>query len=185
MLPQEPGQSANRILVAYATRYGSTQVVAEAIAKTLSETGLRVDVRPAREVAILVGYRIVVLGAPFYLGSWHKDAQQFLIRNRVDLERRPLAIFALGPISGDEEEQRKAGAQLDEELEKYPWLKPLTTVMFGGKYDPTKLSFSHRLLTALPASPLHGLPASDLRDWTAIHEWATEVASALQPVVSR
>jgi menaquinone-dependent protoporphyrinogen oxidase len=56
--------------------------------------------------------------------------------------------------------------------------------MFGGKYDPSKLSFFHRLLTALPASPLHGLPASDLRDWTAIRAWANDLAAKLQPALS-
>jgi menaquinone-dependent protoporphyrinogen oxidase len=52
--------------------------------------------------------------------------------------------------------------------------------MFGGKYDPSKLSFPHRLLTALPASPLHEMMASDLRDWAAIRAWASDLAQKLQ-----
>ena len=38
------------VLVAYATRYGSTQEVAEAVAATLRTRGLEVHLRPAREV---------------------------------------------------------------------------------------------------------------------------------------
>lgn len=148
------------VLVAHATRYGSTQEVAEAIAATLRERGLEVDIRPMREVRTLEGYGAVVVGAPFYVGRWHRDAQRFLSEHREALTERPVAVFALGPLGA--EEMPESREQLDEELEKHPWLAPVALVMFGGKYDPSKLSFSHRLLTALPASPLHGLPASDL-----------------------
>jgi flavorubredoxin len=41
--PKEMTMSAS-VLVAYATRYGSTQEVAEAVAATLREGGLEVDV---------------------------------------------------------------------------------------------------------------------------------------------
>ncbi len=51
------------VLVAYATKYGSTQEVAEAIAATLREKGCEVEVRPAGEVRELEGYSTVVLGA--------------------------------------------------------------------------------------------------------------------------
>jgi hypothetical protein len=40
--------------------------------------------------------------------------------------------------------------------------------MFGGRYNPSKLGLFHRLLTAQPASPLHGMPAGDARDRAAI-----------------
>lgn len=145
------------VLVTYATRYGSTQ-----------------------EVRTLEGHGAVVLGAPFYMGRWHNDAQRFLARHREALTERLVAVFALGPLStGEMQESRE---QLDEELEKHPWLTPVALEMFGGRYDPSKLSFSHRLLTALPASPLHGLPPIDLRDWTEIHAWASDLAPKLQPV---
>jgi hypothetical protein len=40
----------NKILVTYASRFGSTAGVAEAIGKTLAENGMNVDVLPMREV---------------------------------------------------------------------------------------------------------------------------------------
>ena len=79
-----------------------------------------------------------------------------------------MAIFAIGPTSNDEQEILESREQLDEELEKYSWLTPVALEVFGGKYDPSRLGFFHRLVAALPASPLHGLPASDPRDCTAI-----------------
>jgi menaquinone-dependent protoporphyrinogen oxidase len=62
------------ILVAYATRYGSTQEVAEVVVATLRERGLAVDIQPMRQVRTLEGYRTVVLGAPLYKFHWHKDS---------------------------------------------------------------------------------------------------------------
>jgi len=173
------------ILVAYATRYGSTQEVAEAVAATLREQGLEVDIQPMRDVRTLNGYSAVVLGAPLYIGHWHKDALQFLSQHREALTERPVAIFALGPATtGDEQEWRGSRENLDQELARFPWLTPAAVEMFGGKYDPSKLSFSHKLLSALPASPLHGLPATDLRDWTAIRAWASDLAAQLHPAVA-
>jgi len=41
---------SDRILVTYATRYGSTQEVADKIAAALREGSLAVDVQPAKQV---------------------------------------------------------------------------------------------------------------------------------------
>jgi len=77
------------VLVTYTTRYGSTQEVAEAIASTLREHGLKVEVQPAPEVRTLEGYGAVVLGAALYAGQWHRDARSFLKRHRTALSERP------------------------------------------------------------------------------------------------
>jgi len=81
------------VLVTYTTRYGSTQEVAEAIASTLREHGLKVEVQPAPEVRTLEGYGAVVLGAALYAGQWHRDARSFLKRHlratNRDLRTRP------------------------------------------------------------------------------------------------
>ena len=61
---------------------------------------------------------------------------------------------------------------MDKELANYPWLEPVAAELFGGAYDPAKLRFPDSLLAVFPASPLHQMPASDLRDWDAIRAWA-------------
>jgi menaquinone-dependent protoporphyrinogen oxidase len=167
------------VLVAYATRYGSTQEVAEIAAATLREHRLVVDLQPMREVRTLKGYRAVVLGAPLYIGAWPKDALNFLTQHREALSKRPVTIFALGPTHDDENERKGSRAQLDKELEKFPWLTPVGVELFVGKYDPAKLHLPDRLLASLPASPLHHVPASDLRDWNAIRAWATDLKPIL------
>jgi len=48
---QGDAEMSKKILVAYATRTGSTGEVADAIARRLCEAGLSVEVRPVAEVA--------------------------------------------------------------------------------------------------------------------------------------
>ena len=162
------------VLVGYATRYGSTQEVAEAVAATLREGGLDVDIQPMREMRTLAGYSAVVLGAPLFMFRWHKDALDFLSKHRKALMERPVAVFALGPTHDpyDEKEWQDSRAQLDKELAKYPWLRPVALEMFGGKYDPEYLRFPINLLAGKE-------PVSDLRDWTAIRAWAAELKPML------
>jgi menaquinone-dependent protoporphyrinogen oxidase len=174
----------DKILVTYATRYGSTQQVAEAVAATLREGGLAVDLSPMRQVRGLEGYRAIVLGAPLYIGAWHKDALNFLSQHQEALASRPVAVFALGPLHDDEKERDGSRAQLEKELDKFPWLSPIALEMFGGKYDPNKLRFADKLIASLPASPLHNVPASDVRDWTAIRAWAGSLVAKLEPALS-
>jgi menaquinone-dependent protoporphyrinogen oxidase len=167
------------VLVAYATRYGSTQEVAGAVAERLHESGLEADIQPLRKVRALEGYHAVVLGAPLFMFHWHKDALAFLSRHREALTRRPVAIFALGPFHDDEKEWQEVRSQLDKELAKFPWLSPVAQEVFGGKFDPAKLRFPLNLLPALKK-----MPQSDIRDWAAIKTWAANLAATLQPDAS-
>jgi len=162
------------VLVGYATRYGSTQEVAEVVAVTLREGGLDVDIQPIRNMRTLAGYNAVVLGAPLFMFHWHKDALRLLSQQRAALTQRPVAIFALGPthVPFDAEEWQASRSQLDKELAKFPWLTPVAIEMFGGKYDPEKLRFPIDLLAGK-------VPASDLRDWAAIRTWAANLKPLL------
>jgi menaquinone-dependent protoporphyrinogen oxidase len=167
------------VLVVYATRYGSTQEVAETVATTLRENGLEVDLQALRQVHTIDQYRAIVVGAPLYMFHWHKDALNFLTKYHKSLNSRPVAIFALGPFHTDEKEFQAAREQLDKELEKFPWLIPATIEIFGGKFDPEKLTFPHNMVPALKK-----MPASDVRDWMAIRSWASELAAQFQPALA-
>lgn len=163
------------VLVGYATRYGSTQEVAEAVAAALGEQGLAVTLKPLREVHALDEYGAVVLGAPLFMFRLHKDALGFLSRQREALASRPVAIFALGPTHDpyDAQEWQDARAQIDKDMAQFPWLTPVALELFGGRYDPGKLRF--------PIKQLAGkAPASDIRDWDAIRDWAGSLAATFR-----
>jgi menaquinone-dependent protoporphyrinogen oxidase len=171
------------ILVAYATKYGSTREVAEAIAETIREHDLIAIVEAASEVQSLDGFEAVVLGAPLYIGHLLSDAGQFIERHREALTRVPVAVFALGPLTISDDEARGSQDQLDAELARYPWLSPVATAMFGGRYDPERLSLMHKMMAKMPGTPLYGREASDIRDWDAIHAWAAALPARLHALV--
>jgi menaquinone-dependent protoporphyrinogen oxidase len=161
------------VLVAYATKAGSTREVAEVVARTLREHGLEVDSRPVAEVGALAPYGAVVLGAALYTGRIHRDARRFLRSHRAELAERPLAVFAMGPKTLGDDEVASSRAQLDRALAAYPDLHVGQVAIFGGVVNPARLRF-----------PFNHMPASDARDWGAIRAWADEVAAALTPVAA-
>jgi len=58
----------HHVLVAYATRYGSTAELARFIARTLREEGLDAEALPAAEVTDVAAYDAVVIGSALYMG---------------------------------------------------------------------------------------------------------------------
>lgn len=168
------------VLVTFATRYGSTEEVAQAIAETLRESGIVVEAQPARNIHSLQRYSAVVLGVPLYMGRMHKDARRFIATHRTALTNMPVALFVLGPVQKDEKDWTGARAQLKKELAQYPWFSPVSQEILGGKFDPAKLGFPFSLFP-----PLRKLPAGDARDWAVIRAWATGLAITLQPAPQR
>jgi menaquinone-dependent protoporphyrinogen oxidase len=53
-----------KVLLAYASRYGSTKAIAERIAAKIRETGVTIDVVPAKEVDDASGYDRTSSAAP-------------------------------------------------------------------------------------------------------------------------
>lgn len=169
-----------KALVAYASKYGSTREVAEAVTAALCECALDAESRPMREVRSLDGYGLVVLGAPLYMLRWHGDALRFLALHRQALIGRPVAVFALGPFHDEPKEWQEVAKELDKELARFPWFKPVARQVFGGKFDPATLVFPWKLIPAL-----RHMPPSDIRDWTAIHAWAKDLTGKFQPAVAQ
>ena len=152
----------SRVLVLYATKHGSAQEVAEAVATAVRASGADVHLMPAGSVRPpLVGWDLVVLGAPLYSGWWHRDAHRFLRRHRTELASVSVAVFGVGPRRDDEDAWQRSHAQVDRALARRAWLVPVAVAVavFGGA-DPVR---RNRVLRR------------DLRDWTEIGNWARKV----------
>lgn len=163
------------ILVTWATRYGSTEEVARAIAAVLREAGCTVEERPMRTVQSLEGYGCMVLGCALYMSHLHRDASRFLSMHRRALREKPAALFVLGPVHGEEKEFPAARTQLNRQLAKFPWFSPVVLEIFGGRWDPAQMGFPFKWLPAV-----RSIPVSDARDWTAIRAWARTLPLVLQ-----
>ncbi len=159
------------MLVAYATERGSTAEIAEAVAETLRDAGLEVDLIHAARVVSLDAYRAIVVGGAMAIGHLHPDAQRFLKRFREDLCSMQLAIFGVGSRTTEPSNLEACRRQLDQALGRVPEAQPFAVTIFGGVLDPAELR-----------SAFNPLAAVDARDWFAIRTWAALVGSRLEAV---
>ncbi len=164
------------ILIAYASRYGSTREIAETLGRVLRERGRAVDVRPAGEVARLEGYRAVVLGSALYSGSWLEDAKEFLESFQEELSGLPVWLFSSGPTTpGDPEEALGGWTFPDDLLELKAAVGASGVALFAGKIDPEALSLQDWLINR----SMRGV-SGDFRNWSRIEAWATHIADRLE-----
>jgi menaquinone-dependent protoporphyrinogen oxidase len=161
-----------RILVAYASEYGSTAGVAEAIGKELCTKGASVDVRLAKKVTNLSPYRAVIVGSPVYRGKWMPETIKFLKENSEILSKIPVAYFVVCMTMQNptEENRRKALAYLDPVGHSVPQVKPVKIGLFAGALHYDKLSWLMRKIIKSKGSP-----EGDFRDWDAIRTWAAHL----------
>lgn len=170
---------SNRILVTYASRAGSTAGVAEAIAKTLTESGAQVDVLPMQDVKDLSAYRAVVAGSAIRKAKWLPEAVQFIRKHRETLVHKPFAMFTvcITLAMSNSEQYRSAVAGWVAPIREL--VRPLSEGLFAGMLDFNKLPFNWDTLKLRATVALGIFPRGDHRDWNAIRAWA----ESLKPVM--
>ena len=160
------------ILIAYASKKGSTAEIAQAVGKEIKAAGHLVDVTEIKSVSSVEGYNAVIIGAPFYMGTI-TEMGKFSGRYRNALAKLPVAAFAVGvaPLGKDPAGKDNAMKKLKETLEPRA---PFAMTIFTGKIDPAQLSWFQKWITNKVKSPV-----GDFRDWTAIAAWARELPTKL------
>lgn len=162
-----------KVLVAYASRYGSTREVAGSVARTLEQAGYTVDCMNVMDVSDISPYAAVVAGSPIYMGKWLVEAVDFVKRFRVELNEKPLAVFAVGYSMKDETDmiRRSASASMSEVR---IFVRPQVEGLFAGKFDPEGMSDAD-----LQIMKMAGAVPGDARDWSKIAAWAGALPSVL------
>ncbi|MFQ3684673.1 flavodoxin domain-containing protein [Roseiflexus sp.] len=154
------------ILVAYATRAGSTAEIAVAIGQTLAARGFVVDVKSVKQVSSLSEYQAVILGSAIRMGNWLPEAVAFVKSNQAALSAMPVALFTVHMLNtGDDEASRAARHAYLNAVR--PLLNGAEEVYFEGKMDFSRLSFLDRFI----ANMVKAVEA-DRRDWAKIRSWA-------------
>jgi menaquinone-dependent protoporphyrinogen oxidase len=165
--------TVKRVLVAYASKRGSTAEIARAIANSLKGAALEVDLKPVADVSGLDPYDAVVLGSAVYIKRWRGDAKRFLHRHAKDLAERPLWVFSSGPV-GDPAKDDPAWMEPRRILEKAEDLGARDHVVFGGSIPEEPHGFMEKSMADDTAPEYR-----DRRNWHEIRAWAERIASEL------
>jgi len=159
------------VLVTAASKHGSTQEIAEAIGRALSNGGVDVVVKPLAEVEAVEAYDAVVLGSAVYIGSWTRDAREFVRTHRDALARLPVWIFSSGPVGTPPKPDETAAVKVDEIADA---VHPRGHAIFAGKIDHRSLGIAERAVTRA----VHATEG-DFRDWPRIEAWGRSIARVL------
>ncbi|MEU7788920.1 flavodoxin domain-containing protein [Amycolatopsis sp. NPDC049159] len=165
-----------KVLVAVATRHGSTREIAESVATALGSAltgaGARsvVEVRDAALVHSIEGFDAVVLGSAVYLGHWLEPARKLAESCAEELRRVPVWLFSSGPV-GEQTHPAEEPVVVDDLVRR---LDARGHRLFGGRIDRHTLNFPERaVVTALR------VPDADNRDWPSIRAWGREIGTSL------
>jgi menaquinone-dependent protoporphyrinogen oxidase len=162
-----------RVLVAYASKAGSTAEVAAVIARKLADAELAVDLRRARNVRSVDGYRAVILGSAIRAGQWLGEASGFVKTHREALAARKTAFFTLCmTLQHDTPGNREKVAG---------YLKPVREVLepnwiefFAGKMEYRRLALGPRLIVKAVK-----VREGDFRNWNTIGSWADRLVEEM------
>ncbi len=166
-----------KILVAYASKCGSTAEVAQKVGQVLSQSGAEVEVRSAREVRNMEDYDAVVMGTAIRMGRPVGEITSFAKKFSKELAQLPTAVFSLGlSMKEDTAENRAETAKFIAPLvEQLPSRK--STAMFGGKFDLNTVSPILRFMLSKDTSG--AMAPGDYRDWNAINAWSNSLPAEL------
>ncbi|MCU1677778.1 MAG: hypothetical protein JWM93_2536 [Frankiales bacterium] len=159
-----------RVLVAYASKHGSTAEIAAAIADELTSAGLTVDMAHASDVTDVSSYDAVVLGSAVYYGRWLAAARGLVLAQGAQLRMRPLWLFASGRVAGqpavDVEPGHVAAMVTATDAREHH--------SFAGRLNLETLDWRERVAArVVKAHP------GDFRSWRDIRGWARGIAGEL------
>ncbi len=161
------------LLIAYASKCGSTAEIADAIGKTLSDKGFTVDVLPVKKVTNLEGYDAVLAGSAIRVGAWLPEAMDFLKQNQAALAQLPNAIFTVHGLNWENTSASDA-LRKNYTTSVKQLITPKDEVFFAGKIDFSKMTFLEKMMSKTVKAV-----EEDRRDWTAIKGWAEEIPAKL------
>jgi menaquinone-dependent protoporphyrinogen oxidase len=164
------------VVVAYATRFGSTTGVAERLAARLTEGGLLAEARQVDTLPGLGPYEAVLLGSPVFDGHWLPEAEGFARRHRGALADTPLWLFSVGSF---DDRKPFLGPLMKREPRNIrdlsDALRPIGYRVFAGVMPRERWPLLGRAFFRL-----FGGRFGDNRDWDAIDRWADEIVAALR-----
>lgn len=165
------------VLVAYASKYGATREIAEAIAETLSKNEIPADLRSVDSVDGIQEYKALILGSAIYIGKWPKSAVSFLKKNQENLIGLPVWLFSSGPSGEGDPLQLVDGIRYPASLKPLiENIHPQDVAVFHGDINLNKINAMEKWAIKNVVKK----PFGDYRDWKSINDWAYSVIDGLK-----
>lgn len=167
-----------RVLVVYASKYGSTGGVADAIGKELCGKDVAADVAFIKNAGNIRSYQGVIIGSAIYMGKWMSEATDFVKENSGVLCNVPVAYFLVGmTLAKNPEKRADVLSSIEPILKAVPEIKPVGIGTFAGAMDYNNLSWINKKILKSK-----GTPEGDFRDWNAIRSWAMDIKRTLSNI---
>ncbi|MEV1128871.1 flavodoxin domain-containing protein [Agromyces sp. NPDC049794] len=171
-----------KVLVAYASKYGATEGIAQRIGETLQKRGLEVDVRRCKDLDDASGHDAYVVGSATYAFNWRGSARKFVELNAEELATKPTWLFSSGPL-GTEKVDKEGndvlkGAEPKQFTDYEDLVHPRGKQVFRGAYHHDRIRGVDRVIAWMPAIR-DIMPEGDFREWDAIDAWASSIADEL------
>ena len=181
-----------RVLIAYGSRWGSTEEIAGRLADYLGEEGLEadlLDVKKDRSWPSLEGYDGVIVGSSVKVTKWMREPLQFLRRKADELRGKRVALFVscMSMLTDPD----YARTDLLEKVAESAGVEAVLMEAFGPVIDMSPGSRMGFLDKKIAQSVMFGLSKdkglefdadgrNDLRDWSRIEEFARSFAESLR-----
>ncbi len=159
------------ILIAVASKHGSTVGIGELIAAELRSMDINAEPRDLTEVTEFGSYDAAIVGSAVYMGRWMSEAIEFVRRHEAALRQIPVWLFSSGPLGEDQPQPPGDPQHLDELMVT---ARARGHRIFSGRLNKDHLGLGERLIV----KAVHA-PSGDFRDWDAIREWALEIGTEL------
>jgi len=178
-----------RVLIAFGSRYGSTEEIASRLAGFLGEEGVEaavLDVKKDRSWPSLEGYDGVIVGSGVKVSRWMREPLEFLRRKRDELVGRRLALFVscmtvlMEPGDARRDLLEKVAEEAGVEAGLMEAFGPVMDVGPGSRMGFLDRKIAQSVMLGL--SKEHGMELdmkgrNDLRDWDRIRDFAHRFAA--------
>ena len=158
-----------KVLVAVATRHGSTEEIAALIARVLRLRGMDTVELPAADVEDMSEYDAVVLGSAVYAGHWLAPATSLVSRFQAQLVEVPVWLFSSGPVGFP-----LTPAKAEDMTGVVSAIGAIEHRLFAGKLDKSELGRLERAMVRMVRAP-----EGDYRDFNEVSHWAAAIAETL------
>lgn len=171
----------SRILIVFASAYGQTRRIAEALAARLGELGHGVELADARTAGIPPpeDYDAVMIGSRVQLGRHASEVVEYVVGNRRALAQMPTAFFSVSMAAATHNVGPDPEGYMNTLFAATSWQPVRFTAFAGGlpyrKYSPL-LRLVMKWISRRAGHTTDTSRDHEFTDWTAVKRFAEDFA---------